>query len=97
LPVYREARTAHEASSFIKELERFVRFEQVHKFRRLRDEVDRENRERDRRHRKPGQPYLWPSSSEQLKRARKRLNEAIAAVADWERRYATRTKAMTKK
>ena len=94
--VYREARTAYEVSSFIKELERFVQ-KHVHKFRRLRDEVDRENRERNRRHRKPGQPYLWPSSSEQLKRARKKLNESIAAVADWERRYAARTESVTKK
>ena len=87
--VYREARSTHHVPDFIKALERFVQ-DQVRKFPHLRDQVQKENQERDQHHGKRGQPYLWPSSSEQLKRVRKRLNESIASVAEWEKRRASR-------
>jgi hypothetical protein len=96
LRAYREARaTPMNVPTFSRELAQFVE-RQVRKIPKLRDEVERENRERDKRHRKK-RPYLWPSSSEQLKRARKKLNESIASVRDWEGRYAARTKSVTKK
>jgi transcriptional regulator with XRE-family HTH domain len=84
--VYRAARAAHEVSSFSNALKNFVQ-EQVHKFPKLRDEVQKENAERNRRHRKV-RPYLWPSSSQQLKHTRKGLNEVIASITSWERRSA---------
>jgi DNA-binding XRE family transcriptional regulator len=79
---YREARATHQVPHFIKTLERFVQA-QVHQFPGLKIEIEEENVERNKRQRKI-RPYLFPGGVEPLKRARRKLNEAIAAFADWE-------------
>jgi hypothetical protein len=42
-------------------------------------------------------PYLSPSGTESFKRSRKKLNEAIAAFADWESRMAAKTEKVSEK
>jgi hypothetical protein len=42
-------------------------------------------------------PYLFPSGTESFKRSRKKLNEAIAAFADWGSRMAAKTEKVSEK
>ena len=42
-------------------------------------------------------PYLFPSGTESFKRSRKKLNEAIAAFAEWESRMAAKTAKVSEK
>jgi transcriptional regulator with XRE-family HTH domain len=73
-------------AQFIRDLEDFVE-KQVAKVRELKIQIEKENTERNERHKRIRKPaYLFPSNSQQFKRARKRLNEALASMVDWERR-----------